>query len=44
MEQARANFNEFTSASKARGGEYPQTNGFIKVDPKNMSKTNPIPK
>jgi hypothetical protein len=34
-------FNEFTNGSMTR---YPPTNGFVKADPRNMSKTNPIPK
>ena len=34
-------FNEFTSGNIR--STYPSTNGFVRADPRNMSKTNPMP-
>lgn len=41
LDQSKYLFNEFTSGIPSR---YPQTSGFVRADPRNMSKTNPLPK
>ena len=38
IDQSKHIFNEFTN------GRYPQSNTFVRADPKNMARTNPLPK
>ena len=41
IDQSKHMFNEFTNGNIRSA--YPPTNGFVKADPRNMSKTNPMP-
>ena len=41
LDQSKHMFNEFTNGNIR---SYPATNGFVKADPRNMARTNPIPK
>ena len=40
LDYSRHSFNEFTSGSNTR---YGQASAFVRADPRNMSKTNPLP-
>lgn len=40
LDRSKQLFNQYTSGLYSR---YPQTNGFVRADPRNMSKTNPLP-